>query len=87
MIVEFIACYLPSHAPLVAVGAGACGWPFVVKAPSSFGPAVVALARLPPAERALHFLGIGGATYLAAGGGASSDQLRAEGRWAGAEKR
>ena len=43
---------------------------------------MVSFAGLQPSECALYFLRIGGVTHLEVGG-ASSDDLQREGRWAG----
>lgn len=88
LMIKLLLCCpsLPSHARLVSVGAGAGGWCLWSKHRVVLAlRQVVASAGLPPAEYALHSLRIGGAKYAAVGGGwgASSQQLRSEGRWAG----
>ena len=85
VMVELLSAFpfLPSHAPLVAVGAGGNSWWMWTKNKACDAlRQMVALAGLPPQEYALHSLRIGGATDLAAGG-ASPEVLRKEGRWAG----
>ena len=71
---------LPSHAPLAAFGTARDNWPVwtQVRATAALR-GVVASARLPADEYALHSLRIGGATFLSAGG-ASVDVLRRKGR-------
>ena len=83
--IELLSCFRssPSHAPLVAfyvegVG-GPCGQTH--QADSALRQ-VASLAGLQPSEYVLHSLRIRGATHLTAGG-ASPEDLRREGRWAG----
>ena len=74
--------FLPSHAPLAAFGAVRGNWPVWAQAQATAAlRGVVALAELPVDEYALHSLRIGGAVFLSAGGGASVDVVRREGRW------
>lgn len=83
--VELLLYYpsLPSHSPLVAVGADGDRWMLLKRrqAESALRD-VVSLAGLQPAHYALHSLRIGGATHLAAGGGVlvSAAERRALGR-------
>ena len=72
--------FLPSHAPLAALGTARDNWS-VWKQARATGALrrVVALAGFPADEYALHSLRIGGATFLSAGG-ASVDVVQREGR-------
>ena len=85
LMIELLSCFrsLPSNAPSVAFGVDGGSWAMWTKhhAESALRQ-VVSFAGLQPSEYALHSLRIGGATHLAAGG-ASPEDLRREGRWAG----
>ena len=84
LMLEFMSCYLspPLSAPLVACGSGGGRWSMWTKQQATVAwREVVALAGVRVDEYALHSLRIGGATHLSAGG-ASSETLQREGRWA-----
>ena len=73
--------FLLSHAPLAAFGTAHGNWPVWMQARATVSlRGVVALARFPADEYALHSLRVGGATFLSAGR-ASVDVVRRKGRW------
>ena len=72
--------FLPSHAPLAALGTAHDNWSVWTQARATGAlRRVVALAGFPADEYALHSLRIGVATFLSARG-ASVDVVRREGR-------
>ena len=84
LMLELMSCYLflPSSAPLVADGSGGGRWSTWTKQQKTVAlRKVVRLAGVRADDYALHFLRIGGATHLLAGG-ASQETLQRVGRWA-----
>ena len=84
LMIELLSCYLflPLCAPLVAFGIGHGRWSLWAQQQATAAlRSVVALAGGRAEDCALHFLRIGGATHLSAGGTAP-EVLQREGRWA-----
>ena len=83
LMVELLSCYLflPPSAPLVAFGIDHGRWSLWTQQQTTALRSVVALAGGRAEDYAVHSLRIGGATHLSAGG-ASSEVLQREGRWA-----
>ena len=85
LMIERLSCFrsLPSHAPLVVFDVDGGNWTMWTEhRTESALRQVVPLAGLQPSEYVLHSLRIRGATHLTAGG-ASPEDLRRDGRWAG----
>ena len=83
LMVELLSSYLflPPSAPLATFGCGSDRWSMWAQAQATRAlREVVSVAGVQPEEYALHFLRIGRATHLSAGG-AAPEVLKREGRW------